>query len=119
MTVLGLLLVLAAAGFTVWLVWENTQDASLTLGSASLDEISVGGVFLAGVATALVLALGLWMLTKGARRARVRRAEVKRLRRERDEAHTKLDRTREQEEAMAERELADGDRLNPAPSDRT
>ncbi|MET0740483.1 MAG: hypothetical protein ABWZ26_02900 [Candidatus Nanopelagicales bacterium] len=118
MTVLGLLLVLAAAGLTIWLVWENTQDASLTLGSASLDEISVGGVFLAGVATALLFALGWWLLMNGARRARVRRAEVKRLRRERDEAHTELDRTREHEEAMADRELADRER-DSAPSDRT
>jgi hypothetical protein len=119
MTVLGLLLVLAIAGFAVWLVLENTQDASLTLGSASFDEISVGGVFLVGVASALVFALGLWMLSRGARRARVRRSEVKQLRRERDEAHTELDRTREHDEAMAERQAADRERLNPAPSDKS
>lgn len=75
MAVLGLLLMLAAGALTAGVVLNNTNKVSADAFGVTLSNVSVGGIFVAGAVTALVFALGLWMLLQGMRRARRRRLE--------------------------------------------
>lgn len=76
MMVLGLLMILAAVLLGADFILENTQRSSGTIFNQTVDNWSLGGVFLAGGVTALVLALGLWLALGGA--ARKRRKKVTR-----------------------------------------
>ena len=60
------------------------------------------GVFAAGVACGLAVALAVWIGRIGARRNRLRRRRAREIRRERDREHADL--VREREELEAERE---------------
>ena len=82
MAVLGLILVVVAAVVGADIVLENTGSTTGTLFNQTVSDLSLGGVFLAGAVTALVLALGLWLLFGSAARARRRRQEAKQQRRE-------------------------------------
>lgn len=77
MVVLGLLLIVAAVIFGTDVVLENTQHSGGTIFNQTIDNLSLGGIFLAGAVTALVLALGLWMMLSGAARKRRKRVERK------------------------------------------
>lgn len=92
MVVLGLLLVLAAVIFGADVVLENTQHSGGTIFNQTVDNLSLGGIFLAGAVTALILALGLWLVLGGA--ARKRRKRVAR--------RSTLRETQTQKETLAE-----------------
>jgi uncharacterized protein HemX len=81
MIVLGLLLVIIAGVVGTDIVLENTRGTTGMVFQQTVTGLSLGGVFLAGAVTALVLALGLWLLFRGAARARRRRVEAKRTQR--------------------------------------
>lgn len=77
MVILGLLMVLLAAGATTAALVENTKPTSMEILGVTMSNLSVGGIFLAGVVTALVFALGLFLMMGGAARARRRRQKNK------------------------------------------
>ncbi len=77
--VLGLLLAIAAGVFAAGVVASNTAHVHAEAFGVSLSNVSVGGLFLAGAVTALVFALGLFLLLGGAARARRRRVERRRI----------------------------------------
>lgn len=77
MVILGLLLVLLAAAGTTAAVVENTKPTSMVILGLTVSNLSVGGIFMAGVISALVFALGLFMMMGGAARARRRRQQNK------------------------------------------
>lgn len=105
MAVLGLLLMLAAGALTAGVVLSNTNRISAEAFGVTLSNVSVGGLFVAGVVTALVFALGLWMLLQGMRRARRRRLERREIVRDtRDQtASLAAERDRLEKELEAER----------------
>lgn len=76
MVVLGLLLIVATVVFGADVVLENTQHSGGTIFNQTINNLSLGGIFLAGAVTALLLALGLWLVLGGA--ARKRRKSVQR-----------------------------------------
>ncbi len=78
MIVLGLLLILASGAVTLGVVLSNTDSVSASAFGVSLSNVSVGGLFLGGVAAGFVLMLGLALLLSGAARKRSRRVAVKR-----------------------------------------
>lgn len=77
MVVLGLLLIIIAVVFGADIVLENTASAVGKMFHQSVTNLSLGGIFLAGAVTALVLALGLWLVFGGAARKRRKRVERK------------------------------------------
>ncbi len=82
MAVIGLLLVLAVAIGGAELLISNTGTFDVELFGRTINDVPLGGVFLAGALGMLALLFGLMMLTTGvgtARRKRTERvAEVKR-----------------------------------------
>jgi|SRR5664279_67280 hypothetical protein len=77
MVVLGLLLILAAVVLGTDIVLENTHHTGGTIFNQTVSSLSLGGIFLAGAITALVLALGLWLVLGGASRNRRKAAARK------------------------------------------
>ncbi|MCU1596206.1 MAG: hypothetical protein JWO12_3598 [Frankiales bacterium] len=77
MVVLGLLLLLAAAGVTVAVVLDNTDPVSVSAFGSSLSNLSLGELFLGGVAVGGIAVLALALLVMSARRRRSRRLETK------------------------------------------
>jgi hypothetical protein len=75
MPILGLLLLLAAAGLAVDVVLQNTSSVSMDAVGQSFS-LSVGWLFVAGVATGVIGLLGASLLVAGAARARRRRAAL-------------------------------------------
>ncbi len=82
MVLIGLLLVVLSAALAVGVVASNTAHVTAKAFGVSLTHVSVGGLFLLGVVTALVFALGLAVLVAGMGRARRRRVERRRAVRE-------------------------------------
>ena len=78
MVVLGLLLVLASGALTLGIVLSNTDTVSASAFGVALDNVSVGGLFLAGAVAGAVLMLGLAMLLLGGARKRSHRVATKR-----------------------------------------
>lgn len=78
MFALGLVLLLVSGVVTLGVALSNTDPVSASAFGVSLSNVSVGGLFLAGVVTGLVLMLGLALMVTGAARRRRRRVEVKR-----------------------------------------
>ncbi|AKT51149.1 hypothetical protein [Arsenicicoccus sp. oral taxon 190] len=102
MVVLGLLLVLAALAAGVLAVYglptSETQVSWHFLGNAL--SISPTTIFFIGVASAIALALGLWLMSLGARASARKRRELKELRRDQKE-HDRAQRARAAEPARA------------------
>ena len=78
MVVFGLLLVLAAGAVTLGIALSNTDPVAASLFGVSLDNVSVGGLFLTGVVAGAVLVLGIALLLLGGARKRSRRVKTKR-----------------------------------------
>ena len=75
MAILGLLLLLAAAGLAVDIVVENTSSISVEAVGATFS-MSPGWLFVAGLATGVIAILGVRMLVAGVARARRRRSAL-------------------------------------------
>lgn len=101
MALLGLLLMLAAGALTAGVVLSNTDETSAEAFGVTLSNISLGGFFLAGAATALAFALGLWMLLRGLARSRRRSQQRRQTVRETQDQQASL----AAEKARLEREL--------------
>ena len=85
MLLLGLVLLAATAAFTGLLIADNLSGGphyTVMVGSDSIATMNMLGVFLAGIALALVFCLGLAMMSAGTARHRRRRAELRSARRE-------------------------------------
>ena len=100
MAVLGLFLLLAAAGLTLDVVFQNTSSISVDAVGQSFT-LSSGRLFVAGVATGAIGLIGVSMLMAGLARARSRRAglaesssTMQGLRADRDRLAEELDRER-------------------------
>ena len=116
MVVLGLLLVVAAVAVGAEIFLSNTQSASAELFNQSLSDVSLGGFFLAGALTTLVLLFGLSLISSGLTRGRRMRTERKEAEARQREAERKAAAEKEAAVAEAERlreELAE-ERMNQA-----
>lgn len=82
MVVLGLLLLVGAGVFTAAVVTSNTGAVGSDLWGLHISNLSLGGVFVAGIATGAIALLGLVVLLGGMRRARRLHRERKELARE-------------------------------------
>lgn len=78
MIVLGVLLLVFAVLVAVGIVFGNGEAVEAELFGVSLDNVSVGGLFLVGVVTGALAMLGLGLMLVGAARKRSKRVAVKR-----------------------------------------
>lgn len=100
MPILGLLLLLSAAGLATHMVMENTVSVSVDAVGETFS-LTPGWLFVAGVGTGVVAMLGVSLLVAGAARARRRRgalvnsrSSVQELQAERDRLAEDLERER-------------------------
>ncbi len=77
MIILGVLLLVLAALLTLGVVFFNTGPAPVEVFGVSLANVSVGGLFLAGVVTGVVGMLGLSLLLGGGARKHQKRVQHK------------------------------------------
>ena len=77
MVALGLLLILSAAVIGTGAVLDGGEKVTFELLGVTIDNVSVGAVFLAGAATMLLGVLGLWIMMKALARGRRKRSERK------------------------------------------
>ena len=104
MVVLGLVLVVVAAVVGAEIFVSNTQQTTAEAFNVSLADVSLGGFFLAGALTTLVLLFGISLINSGLTRGRKQRAARKEIEaRQRD-----AERKSEEEKAAA---LAEAERL--------
>lgn len=82
MAVLGLILLAAAGVLTAAVVTSNTGAVETDLWNATISNLSLGVVFVAGMLTTIVGVIGIVMLTAGVRRNQRLRQERRVLRRE-------------------------------------
>jgi uncharacterized integral membrane protein len=80
--VLGLILLAAAGVLTAAVVTSNTGAVETDLWNATISNLSLGVVFVAGMLTTIVGVIGIVMLTAGVRRNQRLRQERRVLRRE-------------------------------------
>ena len=108
MIALGIVLVVLSGVFALGVTLSNTSSTQAEAFGVSLSNVTLGGIFLAGVVTGAVLLIGLTLLLAGAARKRHRRravkAEVKGVRTER--AGLAEDNLRLQEELADQRRRA-------------
>ena len=89
MVALGLVLLVLAVLLTLGVVLFNTDPANAEVFGVTLSNVSVGALFLVGVITGALGALGLTLWLGGAARKRHKRVEAKRqVRSARGEAET-------------------------------
>lgn len=80
--IFGLILLVAAGVLTTAVVTSNTGAVNTDLWGATISNVSLGVVFVAGMLTTLVAVAGLVLVTAGLRRNRRLRQERRVLRRE-------------------------------------
>jgi lipopolysaccharide export LptBFGC system permease protein LptF len=74
---LGLLLLIVSVAVALGVVLSNTDATSAAAFGMTVSNITLGGLFLAGVVTGLVFMLGLGLLVSGTARQRRRRIQAK------------------------------------------
>ena len=84
MLALGLLLFVASGVIALGVVLDNTDATSASAFGLTLDNVSIGGFFLAGAVVGVVFVIGLGMMLAGLRRRRVQRKTVRVTRREKE-----------------------------------
>ena len=77
MIALGIVLLVLSGVFALGVALSNTSATQAEAFGVSLTNVTLGGLFLAGVVTGAVLLLGLTLLLAGAARKRHRRRAVK------------------------------------------
>lgn len=95
MLALGLLFILGAAAVTAGAIYDGGEDATFELFGQTIGT-SIAGVFLAGVATALVFLIGVWMLMSAMTRSRKKRLERKETSNRQRESVSKIEEERAQ-----------------------
>jgi uncharacterized integral membrane protein len=91
--VLGLILLAAAGVLTAAVVTSNTDATDVSLWSASLSNVTLGVVFVAGMITTVLAVVGLGLLMGGMRRNSRLRKERRALRRENEQLAQRVDAT--------------------------
>ncbi len=116
MFALGLVLLVLSGVFTLGVVLSNTDPVSAAAFGVSLDNVSLGGFFLAGAIAGLVFGLALALMLAGAARKRSRRAQTKRtvkgVRSEKEDLAAENDRLRS--ELSSRRDVAPTTEAYPA-----
>ena len=77
MVALGIVLAVVSGVFALGVVLSNTSTTQAEAFGVSLSNVSLGGLFLAGVVTGAVLLIGLTLMLAGAARKRHRRQAVR------------------------------------------
>ena len=93
MAVLGLILLAAAGVLTAAVVTSNTNTTMVDLWGASVTNVTLGVVFVAGMITTVLAVVGLGLLMGGLRRTSRLRKERRTLRRENEQLHQKVETT--------------------------
>jgi hypothetical protein len=107
---------LAAAGvLTAAVVTSNTDSLSVDLWGASVTNVTLGVVFVAGMITTVLAVVGLGLLMGGARRGRRLRQERRSLRRENEQLAQRVEAAPPVDEAALRHE----DRSRVTHDDRT
>jgi uncharacterized membrane protein YcjF (UPF0283 family) len=91
--VLGLILLAAAGVLTAAVVTSNTDSLTVDLWGATVNNVTLGVVFVAGMITTVVAVVGLGLLMGGLRRNRRLRKERRTLRRENEQLAQRVDST--------------------------
>ncbi len=91
--VLGLILLAAAGVLTAAVVTSNTDSLAVDLWGASVTNVTLGVVFVAGMITTVLAVVGLGLLMGGMRRSRRLRQERRSLRRENEQLAQRVDAT--------------------------
>jgi hypothetical protein len=113
--VLGLILLAAAGVLTAAVVTSNTDSLSVDLWGASVTNVTLGVVFVAGMITTVLAVVGLGLLMGGMRRGRRLRQERRSLRRENEQLAQRVEATPSMDEAAVRHE----DRSRVTHDDRT
>lgn len=99
MAIIGLLLLLLALALIIGIVIDNNVQVVFDVFGTTIDELTIAGLFVAGVLTGLIGVLGLWMMKVGAARSRRRRQAV---REERERERTSIEQLAFEREQLAE-----------------
>jgi hypothetical protein len=98
MAIIGLLLLLLALALVIGVVVDNNVQVIFDVFGTTIDDLTVAGLFVAGVLTGLIGVVGLWMMKVGAARSRRRRLEV---REERDRERSSIEQLAMEREQLA------------------
>jgi hypothetical protein len=115
MLLIGLLLILLALVVGGAILADATEAETIEVFGVSVDTTGAG-VFVAGAVTMLSLLIGLWMVRLAMARSRRRRAEVKSLKRDRNESLSRLEQEKADLAAQLERERAAHEQAGSAPA---
>ena len=106
MLALGLLFMIVAAAVTAGAIYDGGESAEFEVFGQTIGT-TVGGVFVAGLATMLLFFVGVWMLMKSLARSRRKRIERKETKTRQRESVSKIEEERAQlraeNEALQER----------------
>lgn len=116
MAVLGLILLAAAGVLTAAVVTSNTGSLSVDLWGASVTNVTLGVVFVAGMITTVLAVVGLGLLMGGLRRSRRLRQERRSLRRENQQLTQRVDSTPSSDDSTVRHDRTHDDRTH---DDRT
>lgn len=125
MAIIGLLLLLLALALVIGVVVDNNVQVVFDVFGTTIDDLTVAGLFVAGVLTGLIGVVGLWMMKVGAARSRRRRLQ-QREERERERSsieqlameREQLEAEKAQLEAQLQRERGRAATARPAEPDR-
>ena len=106
MLALGLLFMIVAAAVTAGAIYDGGESAEFEVFGQTIGT-TVGGVFIAGLATMLLFFVGVWMLMRSLARSRRKRIERKQTKNRQKESVSKIEEERAQlraeNEALQER----------------
>ena len=106
MLALGLLFMIVAAAVTAGAIYDGGESAEFEVFGQTVGT-TVGGVFVAGLATMLLFFVGVWLLMKSLARSRRKRIERKETKTRQKESVSKIEEERAQlraeNEALQER----------------
>ena len=102
MAIIGLLFILGAGAVTAGAIYDGGESATIEVFGLSADT-TIGGVFIAGLATMLIFFLGVWLLFSSMGRSRRKRMERKQARNRQKESVSQIEEERAQLRAENER----------------
>jgi ABC-type nickel/cobalt efflux system permease component RcnA len=102
MAIIGLLFILGAGAVTAGAIYDGGESATIEVFGLSADT-TIGGVFVAGLATMLIFFLGVWLVFSSMGRSRRKRMERKQARNRQKESVSQIEEERAQLRAENER----------------
>jgi cbb3-type cytochrome oxidase subunit 3 len=102
MAIIGLLFILGAGAVTAGAIYDGGESATIEVFGLSADT-TIGGVFVAGLATMLIFFIGVWLLFSSMGRSRRKRMERKQARTRQKESVSQIEAERAQLRAENER----------------